>query len=56
MIAISAKDKTFANTIDKLAKYESDARTIGAIIGFYKNVSPIKELREASQKQIDVLG
>jgi Zn-dependent oligopeptidase len=55
ILAIPAKDKTFENTMMRLARYESDARAIGGIVGFYKSVSPHKSIRDASQKSMDKL-
>ena len=41
-------DRTFANTIEPLAKFEYNSGRIGNNLNFYKHMSTSKELRDAS--------
>ena len=52
MLAIPNDQKTFKNTMEPMARYESDARTVGAVVGFYRNVSPHKHIRKASEDAV----
>ena len=41
-------DRTFANTIEALAKFEYNSGVIGNNLNFYKHMSTSKDLRDAS--------
>jgi Zn-dependent oligopeptidase len=48
--------RTFENTIEPLAKYDHEWATMTTSIGFYSQVSPSKEIREAAKEYEKRLG